>query len=197
MRPRLDALLLTAWQPLALLAQSQRIAREPNPWAAAGLAAVLVCVWRRKRAIGGWLLYFFLWVFANLARSILVLGNQVAHYVPSRIHALALTSTAPGTLALLAVAAISVLLWKSRDAQWLIPLRAAMVLKIGTLIVSVAIDWAYFPGDLAFDAFSVVWFCVFLVYFFVSKRVRQVFRTRDNQTEGSSAAGPSAPGVSR
>ena len=152
---------------------------EADAWRLVGLAAVVVCVARRRRAIGGWLLYFVIQVFAGLIRSTLSLVATVAQYHPARQRSLALMSTVPDALMWLAVAAICVMLLKTRDWRWVISLRAAISLKIVVGFISAAIDSRCFPDNVTLDVAMLILLAIFLVYLFFSRRVHHVFTTKD------------------
>lgn len=154
---------------------------DPGLWRLVDVAAIAVCIACRRYAIGGWLLYFFLRVFGGLLQSMWALIAEVQRYEPDREHGLALASTAPDAVAWVALAAVCVMLLKTREWNWVISLRAALGLKITVGFTSCIIEARYLQSEsrLAWDGRMVLMMAAFLSYFFVSKRVQHVFKTKD------------------
>ncbi len=162
------------------LAEGTGAAWNPgNPVSALGGLAALVSLLRRKSAIGGWLLYFFLQVTIGSVYSAFQLIEFLLANPRPDGYDLLVIANAPPVVALASVVAVSIILTCTREWKWIVPLRAALAILIGTRLVAIAIDAAYFPDKLAFDGLRIGFPAIYLGYFFVSERVDRVFRTRN------------------
>lgn len=148
------------------------------------IAFIVVCIVRRKEAIGGWLLYFYYWTFGVLFISLRDVTQHLNAYSPSfrsgsMNHEALILAVFPRLLMYLAVAAVAVILLLKREWVWVERLR--VVLLAGVLIAgfSLWLDVRNFPGSTRSNTVRWVGLCFWLTYFFVSKRVHHVFRTHD------------------
>lgn len=68
-----------------------------------------------------------------------------------------------------------------RGREWKLVERFRLMLGVTVMVagVSVVLDAIYFPGSLFANSIRWIMLCVWLVYFHVSRRVSQVFRTKD------------------
>jgi len=148
------------------------------------VAFVIVSITGRKQAIGGWLLYFYYWIFAELYISF---GDIALHpnvfrpyFGPGSANSEALVlAVFPRLFVYLSVAAVAIILVVKREWVWVERLR--VLLSAGVIIdgFSIWLDIHYFPQSTRFNAVRWIGLCFWLVYFFVSKRVHHVFRTHD------------------
>lgn len=160
---------------------------------------------RRKASIGGWLFYFYYWIYALV---VAYAYDVVAHYrvfVPSpeqgSEHHLALIAVAyPRLLALLVVVGIAMIMLKQREWVWVERLRLALGAEIVIAAVSVGLDARYFPKSFGLNLGRCVMMFLWFLYFCLSDRVYSVFRLKDWESvrpptparpEGSSGSGPS------
>jgi len=147
-------------------------------------AFIVVCITSRKQAIGGWLLYFYYWIFAVLFVALRDIVRHLNVYSPSfrsesGNHEALVLAVFPRLFVYLATAAVAFILLVKREWVWVERLR--VVLLAGVLIAgfSLWLDVRYFPGSTRSNGARWIGFCLWLFYFLVSKRVHHVFRTRD------------------
>lgn len=165
----------------------------------------VVCYQRRKKSIGGWLLYFYYWIYAL---TVAYTYDVFVHYraiLPSSEqdseHHLALIATVyPRLLALAAVVGGAMILLKRREWVWVERLRLALGIEIMIAGISVALDAKYFPKSFRLNLGRCVMMFLWFLYFCLSDRVYSVFRLKDWEsvrpaipasTGGSPGSGPS------
>lgn len=145
------------------------------------LACGIIAIVRRKRAVGGWLFYFFCQVLIGLA--LVAVSTTWSNYLPrewndpARYFLFALSSLSR-TAMLAAIAAIGILLVETRDAQWITGLQYALATYAFLTILKLPVDIYCFPGATARDTVSLGFPIVWMAYFSVSQRVRKVFREK-------------------
>ncbi|HWD00392.1 MAG TPA: hypothetical protein VG456_26730 [Candidatus Sulfopaludibacter sp.] len=142
------------------------------------MGAVIAGV-RRKQPIGGWL-YFFFWQVA-LSCAITLIYSNWAEFAPRLWegqfkYLLHFLVSVPRLTALFAVAIIGAMLLRSHAWQWVIILRYALTILCILGVLSVAVDVAYFPNRVGLEVATLIFPAAYLIYFFVSVRVRTVFR---------------------
>ena len=151
------------------------------------IAFIAICVVRRKQAIGGWLLYFYYWIFAVLFISLRDIALHPSAFKPSfgsdslNREALFL-AVFPRLFLFLAVAVIAVMLLIEKEWVWVERLRVVLLAGVFIAGLSVWLDVHYFPKSIRGNAVRWGGLCFWLLYFFVSKRVHHVFRTKDWST---------------
>jgi hypothetical protein len=142
------------------------------------LACGLIAMGRRKRAIGGWLFYFFCQVFIGLA--LLATSTHWRYYLPQqwgdplRYFLFALSSLSRLVL-LASIAAVSVVLIETRGDAWIAALRYALATYAFVTVLKIPVDLFCFPSATLRDTLSLGFPLVWMVYFAVSVRVRKVF----------------------
>ena len=154
------------------------------------VVAVLSYV-RRKQDIGGWLMYFYYWIGAVLVVYLQdALGNYrifmpFSRIEPARQLAL-IVAVYPRLLALLGVVVVAVSLLGRREWDLIERLRFMLGVTVVIAVTSVVLDAIYFPRlqNLIRCVMLVVW----LLYFYFSKRVQHVFRTKDWDKFGTDQA---------
>jgi hypothetical protein len=141
------------------------------------LGAFLAAI-RRKRAIGGWLLYFFCQVLLGLALIISTTHWKLylsrAWSDPVRYFLFTLSSL-PRVALLSAIAVISMELFHTREWHWVYGLRLALLTYLFLDAMKLLVDISYFPDNARLDTLSLAFPSVWIVYFSVSRRVRCVF----------------------
>lgn len=143
---------------------------------------------RRKRAIGGWLFYFFCQVLLGLALA--VASTHWKLYTtqewndPVRYFLFTLSSLSRVVL-LAAVAAICMLLAETREWRWIVGLRYALATYAFLTVLKLPVDMYCAPATLNRDAMSLAFPVVWMAYFAVSGRVRKVFLEKNWPERGS------------
>ena len=138
----------------------------------------------RKQAIGGWLLYFYYWVFALLFTSLQDIVRHPNVYSlsfrsDSVSHEALVLAVFPRLFVYIVVGAVATILLIKKEWMWVEHLR--VVLSAGVLIAGFSfwLDVRYFPSSIRVNGIRWIGLCLWLLYFFVSKRVHHVFRTHD------------------
>jgi hypothetical protein len=145
------------------------------------LACGIVAIVRRKRAIGGWLFYFFCQVFLGLALT--AASTQWKNYSPNEWDSavryfLFTLSNLSRVILLAAIAIIGIVLVETREWHWVVALQYALATYAFVTILKLPVDSYCFPSSTTRDAMSLAFPVVWMGYFSVSRRVRKVFRER-------------------
>jgi hypothetical protein len=165
----------------------------------------VVCYLRRKESIGGWLLYFYYWIYALVVAYAYDVFVHYRVFLPSseqdHEHHLALIAvTYPRLMALAVVVGVAMILLKRREWVWVERLRLAIGVEIIIAGVSAGLDAKYFPKSFGVNLGRCVMMFFWLLYFYLSDRVYSVFRLKDWESvrrpipappEGSPDSGPS------
>ena len=77
------------------------------------------------------------------------------------------------------VLAVATALLKQRDVTRLQTLRLVLGIEVFLCLVSLVIDFFQYPSVLAFNLMQVIVLSLWLIYFYVSERVRHVFVAHD------------------
>jgi hypothetical protein len=154
------------------------------------VAFVVLSIVGRKQAIGGWLLYFYYWIFAVVFISLRDIALHPYVFRPSSgpgsvNHEALVLAVFPRLFVYLAVAAVAIVLFVKREWVWVERLRVVLLAGVVIAGVSVWLDVRYFPTSTRYNTARWIGLCLWLVYFFVSKRVHHVFRTHDWDKFGS------------
>jgi len=161
---------------------------------AATTFAVVAIVWR-KEEIGGWLFYFYYWIFAVF---VILAGDVVLHlrtFRPSYGHgafhhgALYL-AVFPRLAAVCALLVVALVMLKHRTPAWLERLRMFLLAGVVVSALSLWIDVYFFPTTLRANGGRLGGLIFWLLYFHFSKRVHRVFCPTD-RTQPT----PVGPGV--
>jgi hypothetical protein len=145
---------------------------KTNPAAGAAVVIAIICYSARKKPIGGWLLYYYISLYAGLAFSLLLLATTLQNYSPARwqsteLYALAIASTTLGQLILIMQPVVATILLKCREWKWLRLLRTILIGGVIWSAISVVLDSAFFSQGLAaLDCLTFVWLVIWLAYFF-------------------------------
>ncbi len=145
------------------------------------LVGAIIAGVRQKHPIGGWL-FFFLWQVV-VGCAVTVAQTDWPRFAPNTwpqlgdYFAFAL-STAPRLATLFALAAIGIMLLRTYEWRWIVVLRYVLLLFLTFGVVSVAIDYIYFPDFVGRDMASLIFPAAYSIYFFVSTRVKSVFLER-------------------
>jgi hypothetical protein len=170
----------------SLLAQSTS-ATTSSPSSILGpisLITGIICFARRKHSIGGWLLYFLFQLFAGAVVTVLFLLVGLRNYLPSLwpsmgLYVMFLISILPSVLGILILALVAIVLLKTNDWRWVRFMRGVLVILLLFDLISLGVDSQYFPDNLPLSVLSLISHSVLVGYFFLSRRVESVFKTKD------------------
>ncbi len=142
------------------------------------LIAAAIAFFCRKQPIGGWLLYFFCQVFLGL--TLIALTTYWGRYTPGAWsdpadYFLFVISSLSRDLALIAIAAVSVALVRSRDWSLVAALKYALIVYAFITVMKVVVDVGSYPDAITSDTLSLVFPMAYIPYFQYSRRVRRVF----------------------
>ena len=142
------------------------MAASPLPLSGIVLGIVwTICASRRRHDIGGWLLFFYIQMYASLAiRVMAVVGASFP------VEAL--------PLLLVRLAEVAIATWMLRSRTWPLVIRLRWLLALDLLLCAVtfAADlWRQSP-DAVFDVLDLLWPAIWLPYFVRSTRVWAVFK---------------------
>lgn len=148
------------------------------------VASIVISIAGRKHEIGGWLFYFYYWIFAILYVSLRDFILHLNVYRPSFgagsvNHEALVLAVFPRLFVYIAVAFIAAVLLVQREWVWVERLRVALLAGVVIAGFSVWLDVRYFPKSTLSNAGRLIGLCFWLAYFFISKRVHHVFRTHD------------------
>jgi len=154
--------------------------------AGAGLMVTLGIVYlSRRRAIGGWLLYFYLQLYLSTAISLIFVPQVFANLNPGQwdnsfLYVMFFLSVVPvlATEVMEVFAATRLLLRRNKENVRF--LKNTLLVLVSSSAIALAIDLAYFKDNPAFvfDIITLLFSIIWSVYFGKSKRVRAVFIER-------------------
>lgn len=157
-----------------------------QPLAGAGFMVTLAIVYlSRRRAIGGWLLYFYVQLYLSMAISLIFVPQALANLNPSRwdnsfLYVMFILSVIPvlATEVMEVFAATRLILRRNKENVRF--LQNTLLVLVSTSAIALAIDLAYFKEDLSlfFDIMTLLFSIIWSAYFWKSKRVRAVFIER-------------------
>lgn len=154
----------------------------PPPQNYGWLVGLLIVYLSRRRAIGGWLLYFYLGVYMGALIQLAFVATSWASLSPSAWdssarYAIYLVSYVPCVVALYLVVIAATYLLIQRNASVVRLLRLALATQFALTAISTFLDVAYFHDDssLPLDCITLVSTGIWSLYFWKSKRVRLVF----------------------
>lgn len=148
------------------------------------LIAWWVCSSRKRRPIGGWLLFFYWQLYAGLLVSVAMWCLTIQSYVPenfddSRKFWCFLASAVPGLVLFSIKCCVATLLLSARLWGMLKLLRYTIVAELVAALVGVAIDSVYFPDNIALSLLTIIPDLIWLLYFFKSRRIEHIFKQHD------------------
>lgn len=154
--------------------------QETTPQFASSLMLIgaIVAGVRRKSAIGGWLFFYFWQVLASCA--IMIAYSDWPRYAPrgwaNQVEYLVFVlAAAPRVMMLAALAALVVVLLRTRDWRWVVVTRYTLIIFSMFAFLSIGVDCLYFPERTVPDVGTLLFPVVYAMYFKVSARVRRVF----------------------
>jgi hypothetical protein len=145
---------------------------------------------RRNKAIGGWLLYFYYWICVFLFLFLADVAQHPAAYFSNAlkpdIHVALIMAAVPRLLASGTMVIVAFLLLKTREWIWVERLRLCMIITSLCAGISVVIDHYYFPRSTFTNGVRLIGLSMWTLYFLVSMRVNDVFRTKTSEAEHES-----------
>jgi hypothetical protein len=166
----------------------------PMPTAPGGLIIIAICVARKREEIGGWLLLFHIGNYTSILISIPLLAMNHATYDPASwgeemgLYFLFIFSVVPGLIwmpvQLFFAERLRLNRAKPRIAgelpeDRLRTLQRVLYVALGFAVVALVVDMAYFPDNVLFSGMAFIPSLGWALYFQFSKRVQQVYVTRD------------------
>jgi hypothetical protein len=140
----------------------------------------------RRRAIGGWLLYFYVQLYLGLLVSLLLVSRILSNLNPaqwdnSMLYVMFFLSVVPVlATVLIEIFAATKLLFR-RNEQNLKFLRKVLIALVVTSGVGLVIDIQFFKDELSIimDIWTFVFAIIWTLYFFKAKRIKLVFVDRN------------------
>jgi len=203
------ARLLTVTGCIALLASAEALAAASgtstqSPAGGGLLVAWLIAYLTRRRAIGGWLLYFYLQLYMSLLLSLFFIPKIITNLNPTEWdtvlrYVLFALSVVPVLLAGLLEAFAATKLLFTRNEGNLRFLRKVLFLVLAASIVSIAVDGAYFSdnGAVALDTLTLIFAVIWNLYFAKARRVQLVFVDKAWHYEDEAPTPPRTPAEKR
>lgn len=148
------------------------------------IAITMICYGSRKRAIGGWLLYFFWFALGSGSISLIYAITRYKKYFPAgwddrSLYLWFLASSLPALVAETSLIIAGIALLRTRDWSWVVRIRWILGADIAAALLATMIDDKFFPYSQASRIYGLIPPVVLLLYLFQSKRVRRVFLTKD------------------
>lgn len=132
----------------------------------------------RKRAIGGWLLYYYCCLYAGIIFTILTSVTFINDLNPSdwpdkTLYLLYLASTIPSNVVLIieVIFATRLLLKKKRTLSNVNILRYILIAAAVFNLIGVVIDAKYFEDSIILSVWGLITSIIWCMYFYFSKRV--------------------------
>lgn len=146
----------------------------------------LICYRARRRAIGGWLLYYYIQLYGGaLIIGIMTLAS-LSKYPPQNwpdksLYTLFLLSTIPTDLAIIGeiIVASCLLSKRFRNSSTINILRGVFVFAFTFSIVGLCIDFGHWKESIPFDILGMLLPAIWFFYFTFSKRVNLVFKKNE------------------
>jgi len=190
----LHASLLIATPVLAVDEVDSAVKSVRSLWSLWSLIVIILCVARRKKEIGGWLLYYYVQLYSGAIFSIILLMFSSQNYLPATwggatgLYFLFLLSTIPNIMILFIELIYAERLRKSRNFVHIRPLRIVLWFHLGFAVLGLLIDLMAFQDNVPLAVIGLIFPTIWLPYFYYSKRVNKVFRTHDWIAKQSPAA---------
>jgi len=178
-----------------LAADADRTSKAPIGGGA--FLAWLICYLRRKKPIGGWLLYYFIALYVGAYISAILTLSSLSNYNPSGWddklqYFLFIITSIPGDIFLIAQVVLSFYLisQKRRDWKYVEMLKKVLLASFIFSVASIPVDLSYWPESSFFTIYSAILAIIWFFYFKNSLRVQFVFKEKvwDENTIYSSPA---------
>jgi hypothetical protein len=146
----------------------------------------LICYKTRKRAIGGWLLYYYIQLYGGALILGIISLASISNYYPQNwvdkpLYTLYLLNTIPTDITnIFEITVATFLLSKRfRNPSTVNILRITFVFAFIFSVIGIFIDFAHWKESVFFDILGILWPGIWFFYFTFSKRVDSVFRRTD------------------
>lgn len=174
--------LVVLFSPLLVLAADTKTT-APLGGVLGALVVWWICSRRKEQPIGGWLLCFYIQLYVNAAVGIISIAASLKGYNPatwnsSPLYWLWVIAVAPRQTLFIAEVVIGSILVKKREWNWINYLKLVFGLNAAFAILAVWVDEAHFQSDLRFAFGNLGYSIIWLLYFWLSSRVRAVFKTK-------------------
>lgn len=155
-----------------------------NPAAGTGIfiAFAIALYLSRRRAIGGWLLYFYFQLYIGILISLFFIPQIISNLDPNQwddsfLYVMSFLSVVPVLVLQLLKVAIATFLLFQRNKRNVKYLRNIIFCLVLASTGAVIIDLLYFKDDpsIFFDAIILIFAIIWLLYFWKSQRVKMVF----------------------
>jgi Protein of unknown function (DUF2569) len=190
----LHASLFIATPVLAVDELDSAVKSVRSLWSLWNIIVIILCVARRKKEIGGWLLYYYVQLYSGAIFSIILLMFSSQNYLPATwggatgLYLLFLLSTIPNIMILFIELIYAERLRKSRNFTRIRPVRIVLWFHLGFAVLGLLIDLMAFRDNIPLAVIGLIFPTIWLPYFYYSKRVKKVFRTHDWIAKQSPAA---------
>lgn len=141
-----------------------------------------IVYYSRRRAIGGWLLYFYLQLYLSFLLFLLFLpltfeNLLLSEWDSSKLYVLNLISVVPVLLLTAAETYVATMLLARRSEANVKLLRKVLLALTVASAIALGIDLTFFEDgpNAFFDGIMLVFVIIWLAYFYNAKRVRLVF----------------------
>jgi hypothetical protein len=145
-----------------------------------------ICASRKKKEIGGWLLYYYIQLYIGAFTVVLITIRSSDSYLPKTwvntpdLYPFFLLTAVPGVLLYCAQFVVAEKLRMSRNYAYVPILRYILFADLAFSLIAVAINHKYFEGSsVGFTMMTIIWPIIWILYFYFSKRVKGVFKNRD------------------
>jgi len=146
---------------------------------------IIICAWicnkRREKAIGGWLLYYYIQLYIGVIWFSIFTLTSLENYIPGNwddptLYLYYLLSVIPQDIATIVELIVASLLLKIRfrNSSKVNLLKIVFVFSIIFSIIGLIIDFFYWKESIPFAILGLVSYSFWLLYFIYSKRVRSV-----------------------
>jgi hypothetical protein len=164
----------------ALQVSSSSATQAPFPYGLIPMVLAIVCFVRRKRAIGGWLLWFLSGIVLAAAYTLMAMAAGYRNYLPGtwadpKSYLIFVLSRAPAYVAAVGLAVVALKAGSDPSAATLKWLSVALTVRAITGLAALAADAAFLPSLLRSDIPGASGALLVLAYLHLSVRVDRVF----------------------
>lgn len=143
-----------------------------------------ICSRRKDQSIGGWLLYFYIQLYASAAVSLVVIYLSLKNYNPANwqdmtLYWLWVISVFPAQFLLILQVALGSIMLMQREWKWVQYLMLSLTMDLAFALLSMFIDGWHFPDNVYLNFLTIAYAALWLLYFCRSVRVKAVFKTHN------------------
>jgi len=127
-----------------------------------------ICNSQKHKAIGGWLLFYYITLFGSVTFSLIELFSSLGNYdFGSLLYIFAMITQL--------VFACILLSKKFRNHKFYNYLKITLIITLVVKVIIILIDISSYPDFIRLDTIQTLWWWALLLYFLYSKRVKMVF----------------------